>query len=77
MKSFIATFHTHYGALTFFNKLKEAGLTAKIMPVPRKLSSSCGICVGFSGDTNNIETARAAEDIEQIYSNENNNYTLI
>ena len=42
MKNYIATFFTHYDSLMFFGQLKEKGVTAKLMPVPRKVSASCG-----------------------------------
>ena len=45
----IATFHTHFGALTFQKKLRGLGdAAAMMMPVPRALSASCGTCVKFS-----------------------------
>ena len=44
-KEHIATFHTHFGALSFHKKLKALGDQAIMMPVPRKLSASCGTCV--------------------------------
>ena len=45
---YIATFFTHYGAVKFSRDLREAGVENQMMPVPRKLSSSCGTCVRFS-----------------------------
>jgi hypothetical protein len=30
--------------------LKEAGITHKIIPVPKSISSDCGVCVRFSAD---------------------------
>ena len=50
MHSYVATFFSHYDALTFFNFLKERGETAKLIPVPRKVSASCGTCVAFELD---------------------------
>jgi len=50
MNDYIATFFSHYDALAFFNFLKGRGITAKLMPVPRKVSSSCGTCVSFASD---------------------------
>ena len=44
MSKFIATFHSHFGAMTYFKSLQKQGISAKLMPVPRKVSSSCGIC---------------------------------
>lgn len=47
MINYVATFHSHYGALTFCKELQNAAIPAELIPVPRKLSSSCGICVSF------------------------------
>ena len=44
---YIATFHSHFGALSYCKALKEQGIVAKLMPVPRKVSSSCGACVYY------------------------------
>ena len=50
MNKYVATFFSHYDALTFFDFLKGKNITAKLMPVPRKVSASCGTCVSFSTD---------------------------
>ena len=42
---YIATFFTHYGAMSFHREQKRQGLAAQMMPVPRALSASCGVCV--------------------------------
>ena len=48
MSTYIATFHTHLGALRFHRMLVAAGDAAAVMaPVPRRLSASCGTCVRF------------------------------
>lgn len=47
MDSYTATFFSHFDALTFHNTLKAAGHASKLMPVPRKISASCGSCVVF------------------------------
>ena len=47
MNKYIATFHSHFGALSYCKTLKDQGITAKLMPVPRKVSSSCGACVYY------------------------------
>ena len=44
---YIATFYTHFGALSLQRKLKKQGVPAQMMPVPRALSASCGVCVRF------------------------------
>ena len=47
MNKYIATFHSHFGALSYRKALKKQGIGAKLMPVPRKVSSSCGTCVYY------------------------------
>ena len=47
MNRYIATFHSHFGALSYCKALKKLGLAVKPMPVPRKVSSSCGTCVYY------------------------------
>jgi hypothetical protein len=47
MNEYIATFHSHFGALTYCKALEKQGIAAKLMPVPRKVSSSCGTCVYY------------------------------
>ncbi|MGN0983837.1 MAG: DUF3343 domain-containing protein [Gemmiger sp.] len=46
----IATFYSHFGAIRFKKLCGERGWPARVMPVPRDLSSSCGSCVHFEGD---------------------------
>ena len=41
----IATFFSHFGAMRCKKQCDETGITARMMPVPRMLSSSCGTCV--------------------------------
>lgn len=74
---YIATFYSHFGAMRF--KQEMSGISApRLMPVPRKLSSSCGTCVRFEGaddfsfdgdDTGEIEqiVRETADGYEQIY----------
>ena len=49
MGDYIATFFSHFGAMSFKKKCDKEGFSAVIMPVPRNLSSSCGTCVKFTG----------------------------
>ena len=50
MTDYLATFHTHLAALKTHRSLTAAGVTARMAPVPRKISSSCGTCVFYSAD---------------------------
>ena len=65
MKEYIATFHTHLSALLTSRALTDLGLQARMMPVPRKLSSSCGTCVRYKADGPLLEAMDA--DVEGVY----------
>lgn len=62
---YIATFYTHLAALKTQRALSRAGLSARLMPVPRKLSASCGTCVSFEADDVNAQLLDA--DGEAVY----------
>ncbi len=51
MNSYIATFHTHLAALKTHRTLQKQGIEARMAPVPRKISSSCGTCVFYTAET--------------------------
>lgn len=61
---YIATFYSHFGAISFKKLCDREGAAAKIMPVPRSLSSSCGTCVRFTGDA--MTQGEKSEELEQI-----------
>ena len=65
MKEYIATFHTHLAALMTSRSLTTLGVRAQMMPVPRKLSSSCGTCVRYHADEAHL--AAMDEDVEAVY----------
>ena len=65
MSEYIATFHTHLAALLACRALDTLGVNAKMMPVPRAVSSSCGTCVRYSASRPHAETM--GEDAESIY----------
>ena len=65
MKEYIATFHTHLSALMTCRTLTGLGLKARMMPVPRKLSSSCGTCVRYTADEPLLE--KMDVDVEAVY----------
>ena len=74
MQTFIATFFSHFGAIRFNKQLKEAGIQGKLMPVPRRVSSSCGTCVRFEAES---DTAFHSEDLEQLFRLEGKDLTMI
>ena len=76
MKEFIATFHTHLAALMTSRELTSRGVRAQMMPVPRKLSSSCGTCVLYLSDAPNLDAMD--EDVEAVYEKTGREeYTLL
>lgn len=65
MTQYIATFHTHLSALLTSRALARTGVQARMAPVPRKLSSSCGTCVQFTAESPHLEEMDG--DLEGLY----------
>ena len=57
----LATFTTTSMALLFERACRKAGLNARISPVPRKLSSSCGLACDFPCESRDAVEAVARE----------------
>lgn len=73
---YIATFYSHFGAMRF--KQETPGISApRLMPVPRKLSSSCGTCVRFQGPADFSFSHDASGEIEQIVREVSGGYECI
>lgn len=75
MKQFIATFHTHLSALMTQRSMEAAGISARMAPVPRVLSSSCGTCVFYTA-LDHCQTLLDA-DTEAVYAENDGAYQLI
>lgn len=75
MKKYLALFFTHSSAIKFNRFARKNNIECDLMPVPRKLSSNCGICAKFSYEKP-IDEIKSL-DIEKIYEVERNSYTLI
>jgi len=74
--SYIATFHSLFGAMSFKKKIQKLGGNPVLMPVPRALSSSCGTCVRF--DMEFDEDRMYDEDMERVAREDGDNrYTII
>lgn len=75
MNEYIALFFTHSGAIKFDRFVKGKNIKSVLMPVPRKLSSSCGVGIKFefNGSLDEI----LIDEIESIYEIKNNNYKKI
>ncbi len=65
MNDYISTFHTHLAALMTSRTLTGRGIDARMMPVPRKLSSSCGTCVRYRATEPMLNAMD--DDVEAVY----------
>lgn len=70
---YIATFYSHFGAIRFKKSCEQAGFKAKLMPVPRDLSSSCGTCVRYEGGCFDL-AKEIPDEVEQIVEIKNGEY---
>lgn len=86
MMKYIATFYTHFGAVSFRRKMASSAQNVRMMPVPRALSSSCGTCVSFclpeekkpAGDlTEEDFPVRDSADLEAVYEAGQEGYVLL
>lgn len=75
MSHYLATFHTHLAALKTHRSLQKQGVEARMSPVPRKISSSCGTCVQYSAD--DMCSACMDEDVEAIYRLDGENVEVL
>ncbi len=74
---YLATFHTHFDAVKYNKYIREIGAMAVLKPVPRRLSSSCGSCVGFSfAEELSLEQIFTPE-IERLYRVDGDDYVLL
>lgn len=75
MRDHIATFHTHLAALKTHRALARAGFKARMAPVPRKLSSSCGTCVLYQAPDACLPLLDG--DTEAVYRQDGAEYILL
>lgn len=73
---YIGTFYSHFGAIRFSKSCSNMGMQAKMMPVPRDLSSSCGTCVRF--ETEDISCIKEyPQEMEQLVLVSDSGYQVI
>ncbi len=75
MARYIATFFSHYDALTFAQSLQALGIAAQPMPVPRRVSSSCGTGVKF--ETGQAVRELVQEGLDRVYRCDDDIWTLV
>ncbi len=68
-------FYTHSGAVKYDRYLRGNQVKCQLMPVPRKLSSSCGIGARFEYEAD--VSLIVSEDIERLYRKESGEYQLV
>ena len=71
----IITFHTHSGAIKFKKHCGKMQIRCELMPVPRKLSSSCGVCARIISDAD--MTQREIDDADKLYECLKDDYKLL
>lgn len=73
-KEYQVLFYTHTGAIKFQRALKKENIPCELMPVPRALSSNCGVSarICYNGQVEQL----TSDQIEKIYENNDGNYTL-
>lgn len=76
MAQFVATFHTHLAALRSCRAVQRTGdPEARMAPVPRSLSSSCGTCLFYRGEDPLVSLMD--RDLEAVYRTEEQGYVLV
>ena len=73
----IATFYSHFGAIRFKKICDSKQWPAKIMPVPRSLSSSCGTCVFFKTEALEDAASLQTPELEQIVREREDGYEVL
>ena len=72
---YLALFFTTTGSMKYKKKLMNLGMDVEVLPVPRKLSSSCGIAVRFFSEKE--ESSLIDESVERLYWQIDDEYHLI
>ena len=76
MDAYVATFHTHLAALRSCRALQKAGISqARLAPVPRRLSSSCGTCTMYPSEDPML--GYMDTDLEAIYRRDGDGFQLV
>ena len=75
MKEYIGILFTHSDAIRLSRECRRKNIVHRLMPVPRKLSSNCGVCVNFHYEEDIQELIFSG--IERILLVEGRDYTTI
>lgn len=72
---YLAIFFTYSGAIKYDKFLKSKNIKCRLMPIPRKLSSSCAIGARFTYREYLEEIIQ--DDIQKVYLVNNKEYELV
>lgn len=75
MMTYMVVFYTHSAALQFKKNCDRQGITCELLPVPRKLSSSCGI--GVRVQAKHIPETLITDELDRIFTVKGSAYTLV
>ncbi|WP_088186869.1 DUF3343 domain-containing protein [Desulfosporosinus sp. FKA] len=73
--TYIVLFYTNSSALKFAKLIQRLNHPGELIPLPRKLTSSCGLGVKFEFTPNLAEII--SDEIEKIYAVAGNQYQLV
>ena len=73
---YLATFHTHFDAMRFARECKKKEIYNEIKPVPRRVSSSCGSCVVFEKNKDELKDY-ITTSMEAVYQVTESGYELM
>lgn len=77
MNDYVITFFAHFGAMKALKCCRKQNIEAKLMPVPRAVSSSCGTCISLCADDDFVmqfTSDEFREDVEAIFRCSGNEY---
>ncbi len=74
-KEYQVLFFTHTGAIKFSRMMQKKNISCELMPVPRSLSSNCGVSarIFFDGQLEYL----IDDHIEKIYHIERGSYNIV
>ena len=75
-QTYVITFFSHYDAVQFSQRAKKIGFDTKLMPVPRKISSSCGTGARCVVEERHDLSSLIEDGIDKIYLYDGNDYSL-
>lgn len=76
-RAFFLLFRSIHDVLKAEKLLKKTEAVFELVPVPRKISSECGVCIKSLKSPKELLPAIGAPDVDRCYIYENGYYTLV